>query len=234
MADVFDIDTHLRHILEPQHGTLGNVRRHKLCYGVLRKAIEVTGDSPFAGRVLAWPLGPVFVDLWKHPDRDGDPNNIPAPVRAVCATVAEQMGGVPGTKLAASSHRRYPEWRIAREGLRESQCGKHEITREMIRSLTYDQRLTCGAEWHLRDNPRAFVVYSLAIDLAEDGNDPFTMSKAEVAKFFGWDIKTVRSAFAVLLASGWFATTADADAFRIVPHSELYQSAEHCWPGKGE
>jgi hypothetical protein len=59
MATVFDIDTHLRHILEPQHGSLARVQRHKLCYAVLRLGIGLTGDSPFDGRVLAWPLGPV-------------------------------------------------------------------------------------------------------------------------------------------------------------------------------
>jgi uncharacterized phage-associated protein len=139
MVTVFDIDTHLRHILEPQHNTLGKVQRHKLCYAVLRLGIGVTGESPFDGRVLAWPLGPVFEDLWDHPDRDGDPNNIPAEVREIDITVAARLGGVPGEKLAASSHRRYPEWRIARKGLPISKCGNNEITRELIRSVTYDQ-----------------------------------------------------------------------------------------------
>jgi uncharacterized phage-associated protein len=139
MATVFDIDTHLRHILEPQHGSLGRVQRHKLCYAVLRLGIGVTGDSPFDGRVLAWPLGPVFVDLWEHPDREGDPASIPQGVREIDITIAARMGGIPGEKLAATSHRRYPEWRMAREGLRKNQCGKHEITRELIRSVTYDQ-----------------------------------------------------------------------------------------------
>ncbi|MFZ1137903.1 MAG: hypothetical protein WAN76_01915 [Candidatus Sulfotelmatobacter sp.] len=139
MTTVFDIDAHFRQILEPQHDTLGKVQRHKLCYAALRLGIGVTGDSPFDGRVLAWPLGPVFVDLWEHPDREGDPNNIPTGVREIDITIAARMGGVPGEKLAASSHRRYPEWRMAREGLRKKQCGQHEIARELIRSVTYDQ-----------------------------------------------------------------------------------------------
>jgi uncharacterized phage-associated protein len=232
MATVFDIDTHLRHILEPQHGSLGRVQRHKLCYAVLRLGIGVTGDSPFDGRVLAWPLGPVFVDLWEHPDREGDPANIPQGVREIDITIAARMGGIPGQKLAAASHRRYPEWRMAREGLRKNQCGQHEITHELIRSLTYDQRLTCGTEWHLRDNPRAFAIYSLALDVAV-GGDTFARSRPEVAEFFDWDIKTVRSAFAMLLQLGWFAPTADANVYRIVPHSELYQAGGSCWSGEG-
>ena len=139
MVTVFDIDTHLRQILEPQHDTLGKVQRHKLCYAVLRLGIGVTGESVFDGRVVAWPLGPVFEDLWRYPERNGDPNNIPADVREIDITVAARLGGVPGKKLAASSHRRYPEWGMARKGLSLKKCGDHEITRELIRSVTYDQ-----------------------------------------------------------------------------------------------
>jgi hypothetical protein len=139
MTTVFDIDTFLREMLEPQHGTLGKVARHKLCYAVLRLGIGVTGDSPFDGRVVAWPLGPVFVDLWEHPDVEGDPRNIPPDVREICIVVAGRLGGIPGEKLAVSSHTRYPEWKIARGKLPAKRCGDNEITRELIHRVTWEQ-----------------------------------------------------------------------------------------------
>lgn len=139
MTTVFDVDKHMRLILEGQHGRLGEVQRHKLCYAVLRLGMGVRGESLFDGRVVAWPLGPVFVDLWEHPEVDGDPRQLSPELREICTIIAARLGGVPGEKLAATSHRRYPEWRIARGNLRPRKCGNNEITRELIRSVTYDQ-----------------------------------------------------------------------------------------------
>jgi uncharacterized phage-associated protein len=135
MTDVFDIDTYLRTILEPKHGKLGLVQRHKLCYGVLRGGISKTGESPFNGRVVAWPLGPVFVDLWEQPDCDGDANNIPPALRALVEDVASRLGGLSGKKLAMRTHG-LMEWKLARRGLASKERGDHEITRAMIRSVT--------------------------------------------------------------------------------------------------
>jgi hypothetical protein len=93
-----------------------------------------------------------------------------------------------------------------------------------------EQKLTCGVEWHLRQHPRAFGVYRLALDLA--GEKMFAMSPSQVAAFFGWDVKTVRSAFKVLVNLGWFAPTGIVGAYRAVPHSELYQAEGSCWAGE--
>lgn len=94
------------------------------------------------------------------------------------------------------------------------------------------QKLACYAEWHLRDHPRALAIYSFALALTRDGRCTFTMSRSHVAEFFGWDIKTVKSAFEALVNSGWFAPT--AKGYRVLTHAELRQAGCICWAGEDE
>lgn len=64
LPTVHDIDAYLRQQLEPRHGKLGLVQRHKLCYEVLRLGIGLTGEAPFeTGRIEAWDVGPIFLNL---------------------------------------------------------------------------------------------------------------------------------------------------------------------------
>lgn len=44
----------------------------------------------------------------------------------------------------------------------------------------------CCTEWHLRANPRAAVIYSMALHVTNGGQRPFYMSKPKIAKFLGW------------------------------------------------
>jgi uncharacterized phage-associated protein len=132
MASVFDIDAYLRQQLERKHGKLGLVQRHKLCYGVYRLGIALMGDAPFFATVEPWQLGPVFPELHSQPNLGGDLNALGGYQRILCSVVTKRLAGISGKKLAARSHRKYPEWRIAIE------CGEREIRTELIRSVSYD------------------------------------------------------------------------------------------------
>ena len=62
----------------------------------------------------------------------------------------------------------------------------------------------CSSGWHLRGNPRAFLIYDLALRLTDGGKSAFYLSNRQLAKYFGWDVKTVRAAFVALRKSGLF------------------------------
>lgn len=97
----------------------------------------------------------------------------------------------------------------------------------------------CSSEWHLRDNPRAFMIYSLALRITEGGKNEFYLSQPQLAQYFNWDVKTVRTAFRALRAEGLFKLLREgrggngqanfASVYRVIPHSQL-GSATECWP----
>ena len=97
----------------------------------------------------------------------------------------------------------------------------------------------CGSEWHVRDNPRAFMIYSLALRLTEGGKNEFYVSQAQLAHYLGWNIKTVRAAFGALRQAGMFTLVRRgyggnglanfASVYRVIPHSKL-ASTDKCWP----
>jgi uncharacterized phage-associated protein len=136
---LFDFDAKIRELLEPHHGTLGMVQRHKLLYAVLRQGIGRTGVPPFQATVAAWPMGPVILELHNDPEHGGDPDALSKDQSDACAIVAARLGGIPGKRLAERSHRHYPEWRIARQGLTRSKKGNRIISTHLIRSVTYEQ-----------------------------------------------------------------------------------------------
>src|ERR1700722_6286510 len=60
----------------------------------------------------------------------------------------------------------------------------------------------CTAEWHLRETPRAALIYTLALRLTKGGKTDFYLSQGQLSKYFGWDVKSTRSAFRALERSG--------------------------------
>ena len=100
---------------------------------------------------------------------------------------------------------------------------------------TNKQKLACYAEWHLRDHPRALAIYSFALGLTGSGQSTFTMTRLHVSEFFGWDVKTVRTAFAALVSSGWLAPAGTANCYHVLTHEELRQAGcICCWTGEEE
>jgi len=114
-ATIYDFDAYMRQRLCGKFGTLGQVARHKLLYGVHRAAIAKTGKPIFDCPCEAWPMGPVFTTLYFNDLGTGIPDLLSAQDRAICDWVAQVLGAISGRKLAARSHAKYPEWYIARK-----------------------------------------------------------------------------------------------------------------------
>jgi uncharacterized phage-associated protein len=110
MPTVFDFDTALRRRLEPKFGTLGLVARHKLLYAVHRLSISKTSEPAFHARCEAWPMGPVFTELYFNPNVTGDSDALTPDQKGFCDLIARILGAQSGRSLAARSHWRYPEW----------------------------------------------------------------------------------------------------------------------------
>ena len=105
-------------------------------------------------------------------------------------------------------------------------------------ATTASPSIYCSAEWHLRTNPRATAIYSLALRLTEGGNNEFFMSQPQLANYFGWCVKAVRKAFNLLTKSGLLVLVAKgrggdvrqqnfANRYRVLTHSELSITGEH-------
>lgn len=129
---LFDFDTFMCQQLGSSDKVARKVARHKLLYAVQRLSVATTGKPAFDARCEAWALGPVFVELQKHPDRVGNPSALSAADRQLCDTVLAKIGHLSGKELAIRSHRRYPEWRAAREALKPTDRGHREITAEAV------------------------------------------------------------------------------------------------------
>jgi len=141
LATVFDFNTHLTE----RCGRLGKVQKQKLLYAIYRLGILKHGVEPFAGTVVAWPLGPVFLEVWKQPNAEGFPAMLTASDRALAETVIQQLGAMSGRALAERSHRLYLEWKVARLGLRPTECGNSRLTPEIISKVA-----ACGSPGHRR------------------------------------------------------------------------------------
>ena len=128
MATIFDFDSYLQRRLAEKFGTLGQVARHKLLYGVRRAAIARTGRPMFDCPCEAWPMGPVFTTLYRNDRGFGNPDASSADERVICDWVARVLGATSGRKLAARSHAKYPEWYLARKNRKDK-----TITVEAIR-----------------------------------------------------------------------------------------------------
>ncbi len=99
----------------------------------------------------------------------------------------------------------------------------------------------CNAEWHLRDNPRAIGIYTLAMHLTKDTEGAtFFLSQPQIAKFFGWSLTAVKAAFRLLKKSGLFMLVtkgrggdvrcADfANAYMVRTHAELPKDGKPCY-----
>ena len=95
----------------------------------------------------------------------------------------------------------------------------------------------CSSEWHMRNNPRAFLIYSIALRLTDGGQNEFYLSQAKLAPHLEWDRKTVRKAIRALCDAGLFkllrrgkggnGTPDLANVYRVIPHSKLV-GVKHC------
>jgi hypothetical protein len=94
-----------------------------------------------------------------------------------------------------------------------------------------EQRLSCGVEWHLRANPRALVIYNLALRMSKSWKEVFVMSQPQIAAALGCDLRTAKSALAALLGSGLLVRTSEENAYRVLTHSDLVLAGEQCWKG---
>lgn len=89
----------------------------------------------------------------------------------------------------------------------------------------------------MRDDPRAFLIYSVALRLTDSGQNEFYLSQSQLARYFGWDRKTVREAIRALCKAGLFkllrsgrggnGTPDLANVYRVIPHSKLV-GVGHC------
>jgi hypothetical protein len=109
----------------------------------------------------------------------------------------------------------------------------------MVRAAAANRpRIYCSAEWHLRDNPRAGLIHTLALHLTDSGRAEFFVSQPHVAEYFGWNLKTVKAAFAALRESGLFVLLRSgkggagqgnfASVYRVLSHSQLSKTAHPC------
>jgi uncharacterized phage-associated protein len=114
MPTIYDFEAALRERLEPEFGSLGQVAMHKLLFAVHRTAICRTGKPAFRGRCEAWPMGPVFTELYFQPNGKGNPSALTPEQDGYCDLVARILGAQSGRSLAARSHAKYPEWYLAR------------------------------------------------------------------------------------------------------------------------
>jgi len=99
--------------------------------------------------------------------------------------------------------------------------------------------MQCNAEWHLRDNPRAHLIYTMGLSIAK-GTGSFYASQPQLAEFFGWDLKTVRTAFKALRDSGLFTLLRSgrggngqagfANSYAVTTHSKLAKDKYPCRP----
>ena len=92
--------------------------------------------------------------------------------------------------------------------------------------------LLCSSEWHLRRNPRAIAIYTLALHVTKGGRKPFFCSVRQVAKYFGWGFSSTSEAFKECEDQGLFVrlTTGHggrigredcANTYRVATHSTL-------------
>lgn len=103
----------------------------------------------------------------------------------------------------------------------------------------YAVPIHCSSEWHMRGNPRAFLIYSLALRITDGGKNEFYLSQSQLARYFGWDVKTVRTAFRALCDEGLFKMLRRgrggngmpdfASVYQVIPHSRL-GAPQKCWP----
>jgi hypothetical protein len=100
---------------------------------------------------------------------------------------------------------------------------------------TYIGHLHCTAEWHLRECPRAVVVYSLSLHLSEvqpDGKRYFWLSVRQVADYFEWHKNTVLLAIASLKKSGLFKLVKkgggkESSRYQVLTHFEVARESSN-------
>ena len=101
-------------------------------------------------------------------------------------------------------------------------------------------RIYCGSEWHMRKNPRAHMIYSLALHITKGGKNTFYLSQGQLAQYFHWDRKTVRLACQALVQAGLFVLvqrgrggiglTNTANVYRVLTHAKLAAlGTKQCW-----
>ena len=122
-------------------GNLGRVQRHKKLYDIYRLGIVKNGFPPFVGTVVAWPLGPVFLDVWKHPNAQGNPLLLTTEDRDLADSVISQTNAMSGKALANRSHD-YLEWGFKRLGMKPTENGSRQITPKLVKTLAPCERIS--------------------------------------------------------------------------------------------
>lgn len=105
-------------------------------------------------------------------------------------------------------------------------------------TATKSPPIFCSAEWHLRDNPRAAAIYSLALRLTKGGKKMFFLSQRQLAAYFGWCLDSTNAAFKTLARSGLFLLVAKgsggdphrqnlASRYQVLTHAQLARKTGH-------
>lgn len=123
-------------------GHIGKVQRHKTLYEIYRLGVVKTGIAPFTGTIVAWPLGPVFLDIWQQPHVQGSPSLLTPADRALADEAISQIGSMSGKALADRSHDKYVEWGFKRLGLQPTETGSRQITPDLIKQLAPCDRIS--------------------------------------------------------------------------------------------
>lgn len=127
-------------------GRLGRVQRHKILYEIYRNGLIRNGVPPFSGTVMAWPLGPVFLDVWKQPNARGFPSLLTSSDCLLAEEALQHLGSLSGKALAKRSHEKHLEWAYTRLGLKPAETGNRHIVPEITLKLAACDRLAIDGD----------------------------------------------------------------------------------------
>lgn len=102
--------------------------------------------------------------------------------------------------------------------------------------------LQCSTEWHLRQNPRAAVLYALAMHLTDGGERPFYLSTYQVGEYFNWSRHSTIEAFHHCIEQGAFillskghggkkGTENFSNTYQVITHRKLAETRSCRIPG---
>jgi uncharacterized phage-associated protein len=104
----------------------------KVLYEGNRLSVRLLRRLIFENRCEGWKNGPVYVDLWRNPDRYESTDTLAAVDKEILRFVTKKLGKATGAQLSARSHD-FPEWIESRSGLSDSDLGNRPITFATIR-----------------------------------------------------------------------------------------------------
>jgi len=104
----------------------------KVLYEGNRLSVRLLRRLLFEERCEGWKNGPVYVALWRHPDKYESPETLSPVDKEILRFVTKKLGRATGQQLSARSHE-VPEWIASREGLSDTEQGRRPITFAAIR-----------------------------------------------------------------------------------------------------